>query len=149
MPRRMEKRSLKMAPKSCFRRSYDEFQLRRQQIPCTRCRDRECSPISRSVHGRKLDACHSIAWNIFLHFVTKCMCVSSARQNGNGWYYNDQTCHRDSPSWVLVIPFIGRQLEHFLVPCCPVHLFYSRVLCAFYFEQIKWWWWWNNSQMVQ
>ena len=27
--------------------------------------------------------------------------------------------------------------DHFLVPCCRVHLFYSRVLCAFYFEQIK------------
>jgi len=24
-----------------------------------------------------------------------------------------------------------------LVSCCPVHLFYSCVLCAFYFEQIK------------
>jgi len=28
---------------------------------------------------------------------------------------------------------LGRLLEHFLVPCCPVHLFYSCVLCAFYF----------------
>jgi len=23
------------------------------------------------------------------------------------------------------------------MPCCPVHLFYSRALCAFYFEQIN------------
>jgi len=30
----------------------------------------------------------------------------SARRNQNGWNYNHQTCHRDSPSWVLVIHLI-------------------------------------------
>jgi len=50
-------------------------------------------------HGSKAFICDSVC-----AFV--CLSVCPHDLNQNGWKYNHQTCHRDSPSWVLATHLI-------------------------------------------